>query len=749
MHSIPRLASLLVASACLAGCDGAPVPVDTAAAPKTTAPTEPAAPRQAPLQSAAPDLLARRELPLLGRPAGLLAHDFNQDGYGDLAVVTESPGRLEVFLGSATGLAERAWFESCLDFPTQPVLSGDHLVLASMSGESLVRFPLNADWNTNVAMQTVALQAGVPRLVTAAGRSILWVSRDDELVLIQDGNASLRRQLPAGTRVVDALLHPSGAIVLLCQGTQEILSLPSIEAPDADVRHIQFDGVPRSIAAGDVDGDGDEEAVVVGADRAVWVFGLGAPGWMQGDAARLTQPNLVPKGVRVRDLNGDGRAEIVSLGLIDQDYCVLTNPRPEGAQVIASEYAGQDRIALAMGDFDGDGKLDLATACRAANAISLWAGTGRAEPERAPFSEARRLGVGGNPLSIASADLLGPRTADGFGPLDGRPEIATLDAGDGMVSVLANDGYGTLSLAARWPVGPSPRGLRTILGPGGPAVIAMSVAPGRGGALVGFRDAPIAVDVEFEIPGGQLPAADEAQILAADLDRDGATYLILAATGKPEIWVLRNISQAQGGLRFRAASPRPWSADAIAAIQRGEYTYLALGRGHEVRLVTLAGDDKLRVAALGAPAQGRGVGRLAATDWDGDGRDELAVLWLGPNGTSPGTLQVRTLMDLEGSTFIASFDMPTGFAPQGLTSADLNADGVDELLVAAQNSHLVNMWQKAPGGAYRALPDLGAGLGPMAVSVADLIGKAVPDIVVANAFSADVSVVYNRPRPAR
>ena len=41
------------------------------------------------------------------------------------------------------------------------------------------------------------------------------------------------------------------------------------------------------------------------------------------------------------------------------------------------------------------------------------------------------------------------------------------------------------------------------------------------------------------------------------------------------------------------------------------------------------------VAALGAPAQGRGVGRLAATDWDGDGRDELAVLWLGPNGTSP------------------------------------------------------------------------------------------------------------------
>ena len=749
MHILPRLVLLLATPCCIVSCDDASPPATEVATPSST--TEPAAPQTARPQnlSAAPDLLARRELPLLGRPAGLLAHDFNRDGLDDLAVVTESPGRLEVFLGSATGLGERAWFAACLDFPTQPVLSGDDLVLGSMSGESLVRFSLNADWSAPVAMQNIALQAGVPRLVSAAGRSILWVSRDDELVLLQDGVESARRDLPEGTRIVDALLHPGGQIVLLCQGTQEIVCLPSIEAADADVRHISFDGVPRSIAAGDLDGDGDPETVVVGADQAVWVFGLGAPGWMQGEAVRLTQPNLVPKGVKVRDLNGDGRAEIVSLGLIDQGYCVLTNPRPDGIQVVASEYAGQDPIALAMGDFDGDGKLDLATACRAANAISLWAGTGRAEPERAPFSEARRLGVGGNPLSIAGADLLGPRTADGFGPLDGRPEVATLDAGDGMVSVLANDGYGTLSLAARWPVGPSPRGLRTILGPGGPAVIAMSVAPGRGGALVGFRNAPIAVNVEFETPGGQLPAADEAQILATDFDRDGATDLILAATGKPELWLLRNISQAEGGLRFRAAAPRPWAADALAAIERGPQTYLALGLGHQVRLVTLAGEDRLRIAALDAPARGRGVGRLAATDWDGDGKHELAVLWLGPNGTSPGTLQVRTLMDLEGSTLIVSFNLPTGFAPQGLTSADLNGDGVDELLVAAQNSHLVNLWQKAPSGAYQTLPDLGAGLGPMAVLVADLIGKAVPDIVVANAFSADISVVYNRPRPPR
>jgi hypothetical protein len=40
--------------------------------------------------------------------------------------------------------------------------------------------------------------------------------------------------------------------------------------------------------------------------------------------------------------------------------------------------------------------------------------------------------------------------------------------------------------------------------------------------------------------------------------------------------------------------------------------------------------------------------------------------------------------------------------------------------------------------------DIGVGLGPLAIAIADLIGKGRPDILVANAFSADVSAVINR-----
>jgi len=90
--------------------------------------------------------------------------------------------------------------------------------------------------------------------------------------------------------------------------------------------------------------------------------------------------------------------------------------------------------------------------------------------------------------------------------------------------------------------------------------------------------------------------------------------------------------------------------------------------------------------------------------------------------------------------------VPTGLAPQGLAAGDLNADGREDLLLAAQNSHLVELWLVHPSGALFRLPSLGVGLGPMAPLAVDLIGKDLVDIVVANAFSADVSVAYNRPR---
>jgi len=762
----PAAAGICSALLFAAGCGGeepkaAP---DTTSLPVTIDAEDSASPAGAGHQAVAtpsatlgpdPDLLARRELALGGRPLGLVAHDFDADGFDDLAVVLESPGEVVVFAGTRQGLAPYGHRAAVGGFPTEPVLQAGRVLVGSMASGELLRVRVERDAAGELVPQVEARSTpgGAPRLLAASSERTLWVTRDDALVLLDREGARVERQLELGARIVGAYVDdPSGRVILLGQGASEVRALDV--ATLGDVTSLAFPGVPRSVDAGDLDGDGDEELVVCGGDDAVWVFGLGAPGGVSMTAAptRLTQPNLVPKGIHARDLSGDGRAELVSLGLIDQGYCVLTDVTPDlrngGRLVVASEYAGQDPVALALGDFDGNGTVDLATACRAANAVSLWSGTGRAEAKRASFDEARRLGVGGSPLSIAAADLWGARTAEGFAERDGRPEVATLDAGDGMLSVLTNDGYGTLELAARWPVGPSPRALRSIDGPGGPALVALSVAPGRGSTLVGFRRGAVPVEVRLAA-GMELPEAGEAQVAAADLDADGDTDLVLAATGRPELWLLRNVTTPDGALAFEAAAPRalPGIASALATLERGGTAYLALGIGGEVLITSVGGAPAMRIPAPPAARGGRGVGRMVEADLDGDGRGDLATLWLGSAGTSPGWLHARTLPELDkGEAVVLESVVPTGLAPQGLDAADLNADGREDLLLAAQNSHLVELWLVHPSGALFKRPSLGVGLGPMAPLAVDLIGKQLADVVVANAFSADVSIAYNRPR---
>ena len=90
----------------------------------------------------------------------------------------------------------------------------------------------------------------------------------------------------------------------------------------------------------------------------------------------------------------------------------------------ARSYAiGTGPIALAIGDLNGDGKPDLATANGYANTVSvlLNRGDGSFQATRAYRTRAR-------PVSVAIGDLNG----------DGKPDLATGDFGANTVSVLLN-----------------------------------------------------------------------------------------------------------------------------------------------------------------------------------------------------------------------------------------------------------------------------------------------------------------------
>ena len=86
-----------------------------------------------------------------------------------------------------------------------------------------------------------------------------------------------------------------------------------------------------------------------------------------------------------------------------------------------------------------------------------------------------------------------------------------------------------------------------------------------------------------------------------------------------------------------------------------------------------------------------------------------------------------------------------GTDPAGLTIADLNGDGVPDMLVANQGSNDVSvLFGSIVGGQWVATPGprlKTGGSGPVATTLRDLNGDGIPDLVVANGQSGTFSVL--------
>src|SRR5258707_1046700 len=82
---------------------------------------------------------------------------------------------------------------------------------------------------------------------------------------------------------------------------------------------------------------------------------------------------------------------------------------------------GDFPFSVAVGDFNGDGKFDLAVANVSSNTVSILWGTGPG-----PFGPKTDFGTGSSPASVAIDDFNG----------DGKLDLAVANAGAATVSIL-------------------------------------------------------------------------------------------------------------------------------------------------------------------------------------------------------------------------------------------------------------------------------------------------------------------------
>jgi hypothetical protein len=201
--------------------------------------------------------------------------------------------------------------------------------------------------------------------------------------------------------------------------------------------------VPFGVAIADFNGDNRPDlAVAATGSNAVSILLGNGDGTFQAQQQYPT-PNSDTRIV-AGIFSADGIQDLVTVNS-DQSSNSISMLLGTGAgafQPHADYAAGSLPVSAVSGDFNGDGKLDLAVADngngQTDSTVSVLLGNGDGT-----FQPAVGYGVGVQPFSIAAADF----------NQDGKQDLAVLNAGSNTVSILLGNGDGTFQPHVDYPAG--------------------------------------------------------------------------------------------------------------------------------------------------------------------------------------------------------------------------------------------------------------------------------------------------------
>ncbi|MBK9715160.1 MAG: VCBS repeat-containing protein [Kouleothrix sp.] len=555
-------------------------------------------------------------------PVSIAAADVNGDGKTDLATANYSSADASVLLNTTPAGAASPTFGGAASLPAgsgpQDVAAGD----LDGDGKPDLAITNQIGGSISVLRNTTAAGAGA---ASFAGQIVLAVGGGVQGATIGDLDGDGKPDLIVANQIDDnvGVLRNTSA-----PGAPGFAGLTSFAAGDG----------PWSVVARDLNADGkiDLAAADTDGNSVSVLLNITAPGAPSPALATLATfaTGTNPIGVAAGDLNQDGRTDLAVANNTASSVSVLLNTTPSGAS--GPTFAGQVSVPtdlgpyeVALGDLNADGKIDMAVANNAAGSVNLILNT--TAPGAAIASFTSQLTID---LTLASSSVaLGDFNADG------KPDLAVANAGTSNVSVLLNSStpaklaFGS-QVTFMVGFGPSSVVVGDFNGDGKPDLATANTHEADLSVLLNTT-APGATTPSFNpqvtFAAGQSPY----MLVANDLNADGRPDLAVANYFSDNVSVLLNTATPGAGAPSFAAKVDFAAGDGAQALATSDLNgdgkpdliaanYLA-DTASVLMSTTSAGASVPTFAAKVDFAAGLGPQGIAAADINGDGRAELAT----------------------------------------------------------------------------------------------------------------------------